>query len=128
MPIAQPPATTAMPIRIASRINPLTVIPPLVHASPETGAYDRLKREHTQGAVTMKAKLHRPRRTRLGRALLVGLLSAFALSSTAQTPLAWNRDATGPADVTPAPIVPVQPSGRPVPLPADVQRMPLAAS
>src|SRR5690606_25540919 len=94
----------------------------------ETGAYDRLKREHTQGAVTMKAKLHRPRRTRLGRALLVGLLSAFALSSTAQTPLAWNRDATGPADVTPAPIVPVQPSGRPVPLPADVQRMPLAAS
>src|SRR5690606_18515777 len=42
MPIAQPPASTAIPTRIASRINPLTVIPPLVHASQETGAYDRL--------------------------------------------------------------------------------------
>src|SRR5690606_13085065 len=43
MPIAQPPTSTTKPIRIASRINPLTVIPPLVHASQETGAYDRLK-------------------------------------------------------------------------------------
>ncbi|WP_202844246.1 serine hydrolase domain-containing protein [Luteimonas saliphila] len=75
----------------------------------------------------MKAKLHRPRRTRLGRALLVGLLSAFALSSTAQTPLAWNKDAAAAADVTPAPVT-VHPSDRPAPLPADIQRMPLADS
>lgn len=74
----------------------------------------------------MKANLHRPRRARLGRALLVGMLSAITLSSTAQTPLAWNRDASTGADVTPAPITPATPSDRPVPLPADVQRLPLA--
>lgn len=74
----------------------------------------------------MKANLHRPRRARLGRALLVGTLSAITLSSTAQTPLAWNRDASTGADVTPAPITPATPSDRPVPLPADVQRLPLA--
>ncbi|TYT25708.1 beta-lactamase family protein [Luteimonas viscosa] len=74
----------------------------------------------------MKAKLHRPRQARLGRALLVGLLSAIALSSTAQTPLAWNKDAGATADVTPAPTAIVHPTDRPAPLPADIQRMPLA--
>ncbi|TWT21153.1 beta-lactamase family protein [Luteimonas marina] len=75
----------------------------------------------------MKANLRRPRprATRLGRALLVGLLSAIALSSTAQTPLAWHKDAGTAADVTPAPVYP---SDRPAPLPADITRRPLAAS
>src|SRR5690606_36611771 len=100
MPIAQPPTSTARPIRIASRINPLTVIPPLVHASTETGAYDRLMREHTQGAVPMKANPRRPRGTRLVSAVLVGVLSAIALSSAAQTSSACKHDAPRGNDVT----------------------------
>lgn len=75
----------------------------------------------------MKANLHRPRRTRLGRALLLGLLSAFTLSSTAQTPLAWPRDVGTAADVTATPALQAPPSDRPAPLPADLDRMPLAA-
>src|SRR5690606_1989070 len=127
MPMAQPPSSTANPTRIASRINPLTKIPPLVHASAVAGAYDRLQREHTQGAVPMKANLPRPRSTRLHRALLLGLLPAIALTVAAQTPLPWTSDAPAAADVTtPAPIVPVVPSDRPVPLPAEVKRLPLA--
>src|SRR5690606_988594 len=127
MPIAQPPTSTARPIRIASRINPLTVIPPLVHASPETGAYDRLKREHTQGAVPMKANPRRPRGLRLVSATLVGVLSAIALSSAAQTPFAWKQDEQRAAVVTASATPVAYPSDRPAPLPADIQRRPLAS-
>ncbi|HRN63010.1 MAG TPA: serine hydrolase, partial [Luteimonas sp.] len=75
----------------------------------------------------MKANLHRPRRTRLGCALLVGVLSVIALSSTAQTPLAWQPDATPATNVTPAPAAQAWPSDRPAPLPADIERRPLAS-
>ena len=74
----------------------------------------------------MKANPPRPRSTRLHRALLLGLLPAIALTVAAQTPLPWTSDAPATADVTPAPIVPVVPSDRPVPLPAEVKRQPLA--
>ena len=75
----------------------------------------------------MKANLPRPRSTRLHRALLLGLLPAIALTVAAQTPLPWTSDAPAAADVTtPAPIVPVVPPDRPVPLPAEVKRLPLA--
>ncbi|MBP6798711.1 MAG: beta-lactamase family protein, partial [Luteimonas sp.] len=74
----------------------------------------------------MKANLHRPRRTRLGGAVLLGLLSAFTLSSTAQTPLAWERDASTAGHVTATPAVATYPSDRPAPLPADLKRLPLA--
>src|SRR5690606_21624653 len=90
------------------------------------GAYDRLQREHTQGTDPMKAKHRRSPGTRLARAMLVGMLAAIALSSAAQTPLAWRQDARGAADVT-ATVQPV-PGDRPAPLPADIQRRPLASS
>jgi beta-lactamase class C len=74
----------------------------------------------------MKAKHRRSPGTRLARAMLVGMLAAIALSSAAQTPLAWRQDARGAADVT-ATVQPV-PGDRPAPLPADIQRRPLASS
>src|SRR5690606_22486080 len=75
----------------------------------------------------MKANIHRPRSTRLGRTLLVGMLSTIALASAAQTPLAWNQDTGRTPDVTPAAIVATPPDDRPAPLPADIQHMPLAS-
>ena len=75
----------------------------------------------------MKANLPRPRSTRLHRVLLLGLLPAIALTVAAQTPMPWNADASPAADVTPEPITPVVPAGRPAPLPAEPRRQPLAA-
>lgn len=74
----------------------------------------------------MKAKHHRSPGSRLVRAMLVGMLAAIALSSAAQTPLAWNPDARGDADVTAAARQLAHAQDRPAPLPAEVQRMPLA--
>ena len=75
----------------------------------------------------MKANLPRPRSARLHRVLLLGLLPAIALTVAAQTPMPWNADASPAADVTPEPITPVVPAGRPAPLPAEPRRQPLAA-
>ncbi len=65
--------------------------------------------------------------------MLVGVLSAIALSSAAQTPFAWNQDQPRGTDVTATGVTAAsQPAAyaqdRPAPLPADIQRMPLAST
>ncbi|MCR6662841.1 MAG: beta-lactamase family protein [Luteimonas sp.] len=67
-----------------------------------------------------------PRRKKTFRRTMlasVGLLSAFALASTAQTPPVADMDATSAPDVT---ATHAFPSDRPAPLPAQVNKRPLA--
>lgn len=78
----------------------------------------------------MKANPRRPRAARLVSTMLVGVLSAIALSSAAHTSSAWKHDAAGSSAVTAAAVTAAahaQPRDRPAPLPADIQRMPLAS-